>query len=255
MLAKADISDTNIQQRRAVLAHKPGAAGLLKNGRTTLIAIFASMGGLIYGYNQGMFGQVLSMYSFGQASGTQGISNPTLAGLLTSILELGAWVGVLFNGYSADRLGRKLSVVVACALFVVGVIIQACVRNGDYDYILGGRFVTGLGVGSLSMIVPLYNAELAPAEIRGSLVALQQLAITFGIMISYWITYGSKSIDRTERPLTDEISELYWRYRRNPKQSVVACPHHHSNTASTRLGRGNHVLAPIPPMVDGSRTR
>lgn len=47
-----------------------------------------------------------------------------------------------------------------------------------------------MGVGSLSMIVPLYNAELAPPEIRGSLVALQQLAITFGIMISYWITYG-----------------------------------------------------------------
>jgi MFS family permease len=195
METKARENDTDIQQRRAVLAHKPGVAGLLKNGRTTLIAIFASMGGLIYGYNQGMFGQVLSMYSFGQASGTNGISNPTLAGLLTSILELGAWVGVLFNGYSADRLGRKLSVVLACALFVIGVVIQACVRNGNYDYILGGRFVTGLGVGSLSMIVPLYNAELAPAEIRGSLVALQQLAITFGIMISYWITYGSEYCD------------------------------------------------------------
>lgn len=80
---------------------------------------------------------------------------------------------------------------VACVLFCVGVIVQASTHGGSYDYILGGRFVTGIGVGSLSMIVPLYNAELAPPEIRGSLVALQQLAITFGIMISYWITYGS----------------------------------------------------------------
>lgn len=80
---------------------------------------------------------------------------------------------------------------VACVLFAIGVIVQACTHGGSYDYILGGRFVTGIGVGSLSMIVPLYNAELAPPEIRGSLVALQQLAITFGIMISYWITYGS----------------------------------------------------------------
>jgi len=197
MMTKHSGHETDIQHRRAGLSAKPGAAGLIKNGRTTAIAVFASMGGLIYGYNQGMFGQVLSMYSFGQASGTQGISNPTLAGLLTSILELGAWIGVLFNGYSADRLGRKLSVVLACVLFVLGVIIQACVRNGNYDYILGGRFVTGLGVGSLSMIVPLYNAELAPAEIRGSLVALQQLAITFGIMISYWITYGTNFIGGT----------------------------------------------------------
>jgi MFS family permease len=53
-----------------------------------------------------------------------------------------------------------------------------------------GRFVTGMGVGSLSMAVPLYNAEIAPPEVRGSLVALQQLAITFGIMISFWIDYG-----------------------------------------------------------------
>jgi MFS family permease len=182
--------DFELQQKRAALAAKPGAAGLVKNARTTAIAVFASMGGLIYGYNQGMFGQVLSMHSFGIASGTDGISNPTLAGLLTSILELGAWVGVLANGYSADRLGRKLSVVVACAFFIVGVIVQAVVHGGNYDYILAGRFITGLGVGSLSMIVPLYNAEVAPAEIRGALVALQQLAITFGIMISYWITYG-----------------------------------------------------------------
>lgn len=55
---------------------------------------------------------------------------------------------------------------------------------------LTGRFVTGLGVGSLSMAVPLYNAEIAPPEVRGSLVALQQLAITFGIMVSFWIDYG-----------------------------------------------------------------
>jgi MFS family permease len=133
-------------------------------------------GGLVYGYNQGMFGQVLSMTSFAKASGVTGIQNPVLSGLLTSILELGAWVGVLANGILADRLGRKLCVVVACFFFIIGVIIQACTRGGSYSYIFGGRFVTGLGVGSLSMIVPLYNAELSPPEIRGSLVALQQVS-------------------------------------------------------------------------------
>lgn len=54
--------------------------------------------------------------------------------------------------------------------------------------------MTGLGVGSLSMAVPLYNAEIAPPEVRGSLVALQQLAITFGIMVSFWIDYGTNYI-------------------------------------------------------------
>ena len=82
-------------------------------------------------------------------------------GLLTSILELGAWVGTLFNGYLADALGRRLTVLVAVVVFCVGVIVQACTQ--DKDYVFGGRFVTGLGVGSLSMIVPLYNAELVSA--------------------------------------------------------------------------------------------
>lgn len=45
----------------------------------------------------------------------------------------------------------------------------------------------GMGVGSLSMIVPIYNSEVAPPEVRGALVATQQLAICFGIMISFWI--------------------------------------------------------------------
>ena len=125
-----------------------------------------------------MFGQVLAMNNFAKASGVTGINNPTLSGFLTSILELGAWVGVLANGILADTLGRKLCVVVACALFVVGVVVQAATHGGSYDYILAGRFITGIGVGSLSMIVPLYNAELAPPEIRGSLVALQQLAVS-----------------------------------------------------------------------------
>lgn len=97
------------------------------------------MGGLVYGYNQGMFGQILSMNSFSKAAGTNGISNATLAGLLTSILELGAWVGVLANGILADRLGRKLAVVLACVVFCIGVAVQAATHGGHYTYILGGR--------------------------------------------------------------------------------------------------------------------
>jgi MFS family permease len=55
----------------------------------------------------------------------------------------------------------------------------------------------GMGVGSLSMIVPMYNAEIAPPEVRGALVGLQQLSITLGIMISFWIDYGTNFIGGT----------------------------------------------------------
>lgn len=181
--------------KRDVLVKSQGMKAILENSRVFLIAVFASLGGLVYGYNQGMFGQILSMHSFGETIAYESISNTTTRGLLTAILELGAWVGSLANGYVADKLGRKLSVDIAVVIFCAGVIVQACAKNKDY--ILGGRFVTGIGVGALSMLVPLYNAELAPPEIRGGMVVLQQLSITFGIMVSYWIGYGTNYIGGT----------------------------------------------------------
>ncbi|KAJ5640087.1 uncharacterized protein N7484_007949 [Penicillium longicatenatum] len=187
--------ETAISAKRAELAGKGGIWGLLSNKKTSLIGLFASLGGLVYGYNQGMFAQVLTMKSFQDATNGYAATTSIQQGMLTSILELGAWVGTLINGYLADKLGRRLTVLVAVVVFCVGVIVQACTQNKDY--VFGGRFVTGLGVGSLSMVVPLYNAELAPPEIRGSLVAVQQLAITFGIMVSFWIGYGTNYIGGT----------------------------------------------------------
>lgn len=67
-------------------------------------------------------------------------------------------MGTLFNGYLADAAGRRATVLIAVVVFCVGVIVQATTLNKNY--VFAGRFVTGLGVGSLSMIVPLYNAEL-----------------------------------------------------------------------------------------------
>ena len=150
---------------------------------------------LLYVDNQGMFGQILNMTSFNNVVHPNSISNPTTRGLLTAILELGAWLGVLMNGILADVLGRKLATIGGVLVFCVGVIVQACAKDAGYIY--GGRFVTGMGVGTLSMVVPLYNAELAPPELRGALVSLQQLAICFGIMISYWIGYGTNFIGGT----------------------------------------------------------
>ncbi|KAL4966082.1 putative MFS monosaccharide transporter [Aspergillus stella-maris] len=198
----APVGGQDLSAKRAQFAGPSGIKGIIANGKTTAIASFAALGGFVYGYNQGMFGQILTMYSFTARmepwySGTTG----TRQALLTAILELGAWLGALINGYLADAVGRRITVVIACVIFTVGVIVQACTLNKDY--VLAGRFVTGIGVGAFSMLVPLYNAELAPPEVRGALVALQQLAITFGIMVSYWIGYGTNYIGGTGEGQSD----------------------------------------------------
>ncbi|KAF2225655.1 general substrate transporter [Elsinoe ampelina] len=192
-LPSADIG--GLSAKRLQHAGPGGIKGLLANTHVTAIAVFASMGGFVYGYNQGMFGQILNMTSFANTVHPESISNETIRGFQTAILELGAWFGVLANGIMADALGRKMATQMGVIVFCIGVIVQAAAKN--VDYILGGRFTTGIGVGVLSMIVPLYNAELSPPELRGALVALQQLAICFGIMISYWIGYGTNFIGGT----------------------------------------------------------
>lgn len=116
-------------------------------------------------------------------------ASQTKKGWLTSILELGAWIGTLLSGFLAEAISRKYGVLVAVSVFVLGVVIQITSIVGGHNSILAGRFITGMGVGSMAMIVPIYNSEVAPPEVRGALVALQQLAICFGIMISFWIDY------------------------------------------------------------------
>ena len=106
-------------------------------------------------------------------------SNQTKKGWLTAILELGAWLGTLLSGFLAEAISRKYGILVAVTVFVIGVVIQATAQSGGADVILAGRFVTGMGVGSLAMIVPIYNSEVAPPEVRGALVAVVPVCHTF----------------------------------------------------------------------------
>lgn len=188
--------------RRQALSAEPGPLALIKNLRVFGIACFACLGGLLYGYNQGVFSGVLVMSAFKEHMGSYVYEkegklewDSSKQGWLVSILELGAWLGTMYSGFLAEILSRKYAILVNVAVFIVGVVIQSTAIAGNgHSAILGGRFITGMGVGSLSMIVPMYNAEIAPPEVRGALVGLQQLSITLGIMISFWIDYGTNFI-------------------------------------------------------------
>ncbi|OKL61947.1 hypothetical protein UA08_02233 [Talaromyces atroroseus] len=202
-LAITSKSDDVALSRRMALAGSSGPLAAFQNLRVVGIALFACLGGLLYGYNQGVFSGVLTMTSFDNHMGVY-TSNTTKKGWLTSILELGAWFGTLYSGFLAEVLSRKYAILINTAIFVLGVIIQCtAVTSSGASSILAGRFITGMGVGSLSMIVPMYNAECAPPEIRGLLVSLQQFSIEFGIVISFWIDYGTNFIGGTGQGQSD----------------------------------------------------
>lgn len=131
----------------------------------------------------------------------QGKKFPTLAndatmqGWMVSVLVLGAMFGSFVNGPIADRFSRRWSLLVANIVFLIGSIIQAAAQNVPMIFV--GRFIAGLAIGQLSMVVPLYLSELAPPNLRGSLVSLQQWGITTGILIAFWLDYGTQHIGGT----------------------------------------------------------
>ncbi|GAW23321.1 hypothetical protein ANO14919_128770 [Xylariales sp. No.14919] len=197
----AAVYDAALKRRQSMMGAS-GPMALVKNFKVFRIALFACIGGVLYGYNQGMFSGLLAMPAFQSHMGEYDPFDPTAdqtkKGWLTAILELGAWIGTLLSGFIAETISRKYGVLVAVSVFVLGVVVQATAQSTGHNGILAGRFVTGMGVGSLAAIVPIYNSEVAPPEVRGALVALQQLAITFGILISFWIDYGTNYIGGTE---------------------------------------------------------
>ncbi|KAF7179780.1 hypothetical protein CNMCM7691_008830 [Aspergillus felis] len=173
------------------------------------VASFSTLGGLLFGYDQGVISGVITMESFG-ARFPRIYTDSSFKGWFVSTLLLGrlnvlgfpsknnidallaAWFGSLINGPIADRLGRKLSINLAVVIFVIGSAIQCSAVT--IPMLFAGRAIAGLAVGQLTMVVPLYISEVSVAEIRGGLVVIQQLSITIGILVSYWINYGTNYI-------------------------------------------------------------
>jgi sugar porter (SP) family MFS transporter len=112
-------------------------------------------------------------------------------GAMVAMLSVGALVGSLVGGPLADRFGRKAVTLAGAATATVGGALQALSEGLVTMFV--GRVVVGVGVGFLSVVVPLYNAEVAPSRLRGLLVSLQQLAITFGILVAFISNLGFAS--------------------------------------------------------------
>jgi len=143
--------------------------------------IYIGLGSFLYGYTTGVVAPALAFISkeFSLSVAEQGI--------VVSTILIAALIGALFAGPLADRLGRKRTVILTSFFFVFGSGIS-CVAP-SYEWLLAARVVTGLGVGLISLVAPVYLAEIAPTPSRGAFVAVHQFAITFGILISYVMGY------------------------------------------------------------------
>ncbi|MBK0034417.1 sugar porter family MFS transporter [Erwinia sp. S43] len=142
-----------------------------------VIAAIATLGGLLFGYDTGVIsGALLFM-------GDELHLTPFTTGLVTSSLLFGAAFGALFSGHFAAAVGRRKIIITLAIIFAMGSIGTALAP--DVEWMIFFRVVLGVAVGGASATVPVYIAEIAPANKRGQLVTIQELMIVSGQMLAY----------------------------------------------------------------------
>ncbi|KAM4062701.1 major facilitator superfamily protein [Hirsutella rhossiliensis] len=173
----------------------PGFKGIAASRYVALCASFSAIGGLLFGYDQGVISVILVMDEFlgrfpevSESASGAGFYK----GLMTAMITLGAFVGAFNQGWIADAYSRKRSIMMAVVIFTFGSALQTGSIN--YTMLVIARLFGGIGIGMLSMVVPLYISEISPPEIRGTLLVLEELSIVLGIVVSFWITYGTQYI-------------------------------------------------------------
>jgi sugar porter (SP) family MFS transporter len=141
------------------------------------IWFFGALGGILWGYDTGVIsGAILFIPDDIPLSSLE-------QGTVVSGLLVGAMLGAGVSGKLADTLGRRLLILLGGIVFVIGTLGAALGVN--VAMLVGFRFVMGVGVGIVSVVVPMYLSELAPARIRGRLTSLMQLLVTVGIFLAY----------------------------------------------------------------------
>ncbi|MEV5542878.1 sugar porter family MFS transporter [Saccharopolyspora shandongensis] len=145
------------------------------------VAAIAAIGGLLFGYDTGVIsgGLLFIRKEFGLS--------PLMEGVVVSSLLIGATLGALVSGRLADTFGRRKVLLGTSAVFAIGAVLAGLAP--DETVLVLGRVVLGLAIGPASAVVPLYIAEMVPADERGALVNFNQLMITIGIVVSYVVGF------------------------------------------------------------------
>jgi SP family xylose:H+ symportor-like MFS transporter len=186
-----------------------------------LLTLTATLGGLLFGYDtaviSGAVGSLRAYFIDPRHLADANAAN-SLLGFVTSSALIGCIIGGLLGGWVSTHIGRKRGLIIAAVLFLVSALgaaapefLFAPIGHGGPSYMVNFvfyRILGGIGVGLASMLSPMYIAEIAPAKIRGNLVAWNQFAIIFGMLVVYFVNYGISCVGHSDTWL----NEVGWRY-------------------------------------------
>lgn len=145
------------------------------------ISFISALGGYLFGFD---FAVISGALPFLQR---QFNLNSYWEGFATGILAIGAIFGCLFAGKVSNKYGRRLGLIISASIFLFSSLAMAF--STSRDFFLFFRFASGISVGMTSMLSPMYIAEISPTNIRGRLVAINQLTIVLGILFTNIINY------------------------------------------------------------------
>lgn len=151
------------------------------NSKMLLISAGACVCGLLFGYDTGVISGVLLVMA------PQDISQDTITDfqkeVITAVTSLGSFFGSVLGFPLSDRYGRRTTMALCCVVFVIGALWMAL--STTLSLLVIGRLIVGVAIGVAAQCVPVYLSEVAPANIRGTILTLNSMAITGGQLISY----------------------------------------------------------------------
>ncbi|KAF8835225.1 general substrate transporter [Paxillus ammoniavirescens] len=169
-----------------------------KNIRVYWLAFISYWGIILFGYDTGIAGGIVSQPYFESHFGLTDANGKAISNEVTvvssnvvSVLQAGAFFGALGSAPISAWLGRRWTLVGFSLVFSVGAILTT-VSGGSrgIGYIYGGRVISGLGIGGISAVAPAYVSECSPKDVRGRITGLFQIMVAIGVMISYFINFG-----------------------------------------------------------------
>jgi MFS family permease len=167
------------------MPNKTGAERLTGGWLIAAITSVCSAGFLLFGYDQGvMSGVVISKYWLGQ----MGHPSSLMVGTMTALYDVGAVFGAIGAAFTGEQLGRKRTLLLGTTILMIGTILMAS-SYGRVQFMVS-RVCTGIGIGYITSVTPVYQAEISAAAQRGWQVCCQLTTMLGGLMLAYWINYG-----------------------------------------------------------------
>ncbi|AJV02261.1 Hxt3p [Saccharomyces cerevisiae YJM1592] len=163
----------------------------------SICCVMVAFGGFVFGWDTGTISGFVAQTDFLRRFGMKHKDgsyylSKVRTGLIVSIFNIGCAIGGIILAKLGDMYGRKMGLIVVVVIYIIGIIIQIASINKWYQYFIG-RIISGLGVGGIAVLSPMLISEVAPKEMRGTLVSCYQLMITLGIFLGYCTNFGTKN--------------------------------------------------------------